>query len=278
MELILGTAQFDGHYGAVRDVSALFPAWDLLQAARREGFSALDTAPAYAGAETAIGQFGWQGRVHTKIAKGIDPGDSLNISLENLRVPSVEVLYFHDPRVLRRPRAYVSRIRDSLPRSKVSLLGVSVYTPEEMETAIQIPELEVIQVPVNLADGRFDSSLFAEAKSRGMRVYARSVFLQGMLLQEAQHLPEDTRALKEVLREISFIVLESGRSAMELAIGWAKSIPGVSGLVLGAETPNQIKQLAVASGSIELDENTLSRLRLLGIKEQRLLDPRMWGK
>lgn len=278
MELVLGTAQFDGRYGRFRDSSAQFPVRQLLKTAWGSGFTTLDTAPAYSGVESAIGEFEWLGQLHTKVARAFDPLDSLLMSLKNLRRCSVEVLYFHDPGVLKNAKEYFKRARHSLPRVRVSFLGASIYTPKEMEAALGIPELEAIQVPVNIADGRFDISLFEQAQSQGVRIYARSLFLQGLLLQEANQLPEEASALRKVVQQMEIIAFETNRSLMDLAIGWARSLPGVAGLVLGAETPNQIRQLATAVDLFELTGDEISRLGALGLQDSALLDPRQWNR
>lgn len=278
MERVLGTAQLDGNYGRFRDSSAGSSVEELLQAALESGFDVLDTAPAYGGAEAAIGDFGWQGKIHTKIARSVAPLESLNASLEALRRESVEVLYFHDPSILYGSEEEFRRVREEVPRSKAHFLGVSIYTPEEMKIALGIPALEVIQIPLNVADGRFDLGLLEQARRQRVRLYARSVFLQGLLLQEAQKLPDEMSSLGKVIQEMAILSSESHRSMLELAIGWARSFPGVIGLVLGAETPEQIHQLASAVGSGELTVAELTRLRSLGLKDSTLLDPRLWRK
>lgn len=94
MELILGTAQLDGRYGRFRNQALIEPD-RFLPAAWELGFSGLDTAPAYEGVESVIGQSGWKGVVHTKISPGVDPVESSQASLRRLQSAKLDVLYFH---------------------------------------------------------------------------------------------------------------------------------------------------------------------------------------
>ena len=59
-ELILGTAQFQSGYGIVRDPEHAHQSdsADILKLVALLGIAALDTAPAYGGAEDVIGQSG----------------------------------------------------------------------------------------------------------------------------------------------------------------------------------------------------------------------------
>lgn len=276
MEKVFGTAQLDGNYGKFRDNSEAFSSKSLIRAASANGFDVLDTAPAYEGAEEKIGQYGWVGRLHTKIAGGVPPLDSLRESLKLLRRQSVEVLYFHNPKVLLSPTEVFKRVRGELPRSKANLLGVSVYTPDEMRRALRIPELEALQIPLNAADGRFELELLEQAKSQGVRVYARSVFLQGLLLQEPDRIPEKLAPLRAVVRELAAVAEDTARSRVETAVGWVRALPGVHGIVLGAETPRQVEQLGQALIAPPLGEAELARLRRIQVTVTDFVDPRRW--
>lgn len=276
MERVFGTAQLDGHYGAFRDTSEIFSARALLRAASDSGFDVLDTAPAYRGAEVEIGEYGWPGQIHTKIAAGIPPLDSLRESLNLLKRQSVEVLYFHNPGVLLSSVELFKRVRDELPRSKANLLGVSIYTPAEMKLALEIPQLEALQIPLNLADGRFDLGLLEQAKFQGVRVYARSVFLQGLLLQDDDRVPEKLAPLRAVVKELSAVVAETERSRLETVIGWVRALPGVHGIVLGAETQTQVAQLGQALNAPPLGDEALARLRRVQVTVADFVDPRRW--
>lgn len=276
MEVILGTAQLDGRYGRFRESFDKSNRANLLEAAWLHGFSVLDTAPAYEGVEKYVGDSGWAGEVHTKLGRGVSETASLQASLTALRRERVDVLYFHDPAVLRDSGTDFKGIRNKLPRSKVQRLGVSIYTPGEMKMALDVPELEAIQLPLNVADGRFDVSLLEQARSQGVCIYARSVFLQGLLLQKAKLTPENLFPLRRVIKEMAAVAEDSQRSIAEVAIGWVRSLPGIYGIVLGAETPKQVEQLGQACQAPALSDAELARLKALQVTDSALLDPRLW--
>ena len=71
----------------------------------------------------------------------------------------------------------------------VASVGVSGYGEEDIDTALaSFERLDVVQVPVSVLDQRLDGSPgIAEVRSRGGRVQARSVFLQGAALASPDH-------------------------------------------------------------------------------------------
>ena len=66
-----------------------------------------------------------------------------------------------------------------LPKHETAKIGVSVYTPEELEKYID--DIDIVQIPLSIADGRFLPFL-PKLRKRGVEIHARSVFLQGKLL------------------------------------------------------------------------------------------------
>jgi aryl-alcohol dehydrogenase-like predicted oxidoreductase len=67
-----------------------------------------------------------------------------------------------------------------LPKHKTAKIGVSVYTPEELERYID--DINIVQLPLSIADGRFLSFL-PRLRERGVEIHARSIFMRGLLLK-----------------------------------------------------------------------------------------------
>ena len=68
---------------------------------------------------------------------------------------------------------------DGLPQHRTAKVGVSVYTPEELDRYID--DIDIVQLPLSIADGRFLPYL-PKLRKRGVEIHARSVFLRGKLL------------------------------------------------------------------------------------------------
>ena len=153
MKLILGTANFGGQYGYGESPS-LAEIERILNVAADVGIEYIYTAPAYSNT-VDFGQF-------KQIQKTPYWGEAY-------------ALLQHDPDGSLGPPARAKYL------GYVQKYGISVYTPEQMKKAARYP-IDIIQVPCNIADNRFIPYL-PELKKRGVEVHARSVFLQGALLE-----------------------------------------------------------------------------------------------
>lgn len=249
----------------------------LLRAASVAGVGAVDTAPAYGAAEETVGALPWTKAVHTKIDPGSDPAESLASSLARLRRDRVDVLYLHDPSAVLHPDSAVMDDAHSLLGRGVGLLGASVYEAEEYDAALSDPRIGAIQVPLNVFDRRIDEGRLSRARSQGVRVYARSVLLQGVLLAQPSWVDGVIDGLGSFVEAFRRIAREFDLRPLDLALGWARSLPGLRGVVLGAGTTGELRGLVSAWVSEPLDDAVLFALRSLDQPPRRLCDPRRWG-
>ena len=277
MELILGTAQLDGRYGLFHQQPRSEPD-QFLRVAWELGFSGLDTAPAYMDVETMIGQFGWKGVVHTKISPGVNPLESCQASLRRLQAATLDVLYFHDPSVLSEGPAFFQAVRERIDKKRVRRLGVSIYKPSELERAMLMPAIEAVQLPLNIADGRHSRELLESASNRGIALYARSVFLQGALLQKEELLPPYLWKLAPAVSGLKEISATFARSPLELALGWVKSFSVIRGVIVGGDQTDQLRAIGDAFKAKPLSKDEASSLLRLQMDDDTVLDPRCWAE
>lgn len=277
MDLILGTAQFDSGYGRFRQHSVKPHPRKFLQRAWKLGVRALDTAPAYDDAEEVIGKSGWAGEVHTKFRAGSPLDESLSFSLQRLNRDFADVVYFHDPDVVFWEQQFFSDVRRRFSRDLVRRLGVSIYSPDQFKRALEINEIEVVQLPLNIADGRFSQSLFRAAQQRNTRVIARSVFLQGAILQSPRNLPEQLVALRPITEALAQASRDFGVSPATIATAWIKRFAHLDGLILGVDSYAQLEENIQSAGRFEIAEDLFDELRRLQINDAAVLDPRLWS-
>jgi aryl-alcohol dehydrogenase-like predicted oxidoreductase len=144
-KLGIGTAGWGKQY-ADRQPPTLKEINRILDYARTVGIDLIDTAPAYE--LPAIDFTGFR-----VVQKTPYTGDCY-------------ALLAHDP-------------AKGLPKHDTAKIGVSVYTPAELE--MYIDDIQIVQLPLSLVDGRF-LTLLPKLRQKGVEIHARSVFLRGMLL------------------------------------------------------------------------------------------------
>lgn len=296
----LGTAQLGLDYGITNRTGR--PPDDeacaILSSALEAGVTHLDTARAYGDSEIRIGQLlsGAGGRlcIMSKVspltalpddAPQCDIRNAIDASVygscRDLRRFCVDVLMFHrSADMWRWDGAATAHLATHVERGTVGALGVSVYSPDEAASCIADPRVTHIQIPFNLLDHRWVGAEFQQALSArsDLKVHARSVFLQGLLLGEPSCWPQWAHEASRLVRDILTLVKSLGRKgAADLCMAYVRSFPWVTSLVLGVETAAQLQELLILSHQSPLkpEEAIVVRSTLRDVPE-RLLNPALW--
>ena len=116
---------------------------------------------------------------------------AIAVSLKNIGVPQLYGIMLHREEMLALwHKGLAEIISKFVARGIVQKIGVSVYSPEKAIEAINTECIDMVQVPTNVLDRRFEKAgVFEIAKMKGKKVYIRSVFLQGLLLMNVDALP-----------------------------------------------------------------------------------------
>lgn len=260
--MTLGTVQLGMNYGIANDGGKPSEevSFSILRTALESGVTTLDTARAYGDSEAVIGRFlkTWEGtmpNIVTKIRKlqgetekelTAFAVESVEGSLRDLGVNKVSAIMLHgaqDPTI--HGTACANAMKYLLDKGYTDRVGVSVYTAQDIQGMLEYDIFSVTQIPMSVFDQRLiaDGSVAALA-ARGYDVFVRSVFLQGLFFLDPDkicdpillaHAAPKIRLLRQIAEEL-------GITVAQLAISFMRSCPGVTSLVLGADTPAQVMQ------------------------------------
>lgn len=202
--LALGTAQFGLDYGIAnrRGRVELPEVRVILDRARRVGIDTVDTATMYGDSERQLGLAGVAGwRVITKLPSVPESAEAsvmdwviseTRASLERLRTPQIDAVLLHRPGQLLSPfgPALYRGLEGVKKQGLVRKIGISVYSPEEIDRVLERYRFDVVQAPLNIVDRRLVTTGWLDRLiASGVEVHARSVFLQGLLLMPARARP-----------------------------------------------------------------------------------------
>ncbi len=278
--MTIGTVQFGMNYGIANDGGQPDEAksFDMLRAAFENGITSLDTAAAYGNSEELIGRFlkTWQGSmpyITTKVPQ--HKGDvsslesyvvnSVEQSLERLGVKKVNAVMLHSVHDMYQFSSAVAEAMEKLVKlGYTDQIGVSVYNKDDVDEMLKYPQYNVTQVPMSIFDQRLIASgATLDLKNRDYTVFVRSVFLQGLFFLDPDRivdpiLLEHAAPKIRVLRQIA---AAEGLSIAQLAIAFMRDTAGVSSLVLGADTPDQVRENITYFESEGLSEAVMARLR-----------------
>ena len=236
---------------------------------------AVDTAPGYGDSELMIGMSGIGTPVHSKLSPETAPSVSVSRSLQRIRRDRLEVVQLHDPGLLEHdPHGVIDASVDLVGRT-IGALGVSIYTADDFDRATTDARISIVQLPFSVADQRLADRLTG-ASSAGTVVVARSAFLQGALLLEPKSLPDHLVALRSVIERVDHVAAGSGRTRYETLVVFVRDTPGVTNVVLGCETIDQLEANVAAFAAAPLTAVERGVLEACAETEVTVVDPRLW--
>ena len=260
----------------------------------------LDTAPSYSYAEYLIGE-------HNKIYKKkkfkiyskLDALPKIKnkkrlfevlkynlINSKKILGSTIKVLFIHKFSDLKKNNYFLIKSLNKINKNKVfKELGVSVYHPSEAIYSLKFKDIKHIQIPFNILDHRWSSKKFLQEvkKNKGVKFHARSIFLQGLLLNYNSW-PKWHKEKNKIIRSIEKFRKEfKFKNKMDLYLSYVQSFKWIKSIILGFETPNQLdyfdKYYRKRKGKNKfnnLRKNMIIKEIKKNIKNKRILLPYLW--
>jgi len=286
LEHYLGTANFGQRYGLTqsdaglseRSISEIFDLLDVIQNIH------IDTSPDYGSTELIVGKLGrskkFMERISTKIPQRTY-GDqhlmkqSVVTSLRHLGVDEFESVLLHglSEDFEDNLSSIEKGLTEILEKGLARFVGLSCYSESEVVTAKNLlPMLTVFQVPENAADQRIlHSSKLLELSSTENKIFVRSTFLQGKLLQAENELTGIFESLKPVVLDLKRVAKSSNLDPLEYCLAYAKSIPWSSGITFGVQSKSELIDIISAL------QRNYPRIEFTNLKvDSHMVDPRNW--
>ena len=281
-EVVLGTMTFGG--SADLDLSR-----QILAAAVDAGVTRIDTANMYTDGASEeflgelLGEHSLQFEVASKVGNpaGIRSSgsplspdaivESVDRSLERLRVDSLDILYFHEPDRDTPVEASLAAMHELHQAGKIKRFGVSNYAAWQIEMIAEHCRREGYLAPTisqqmyNLLARRLEHEYVEYAAVTKLDTVVYNPLAGGMLVRRLDFdmVPESGRFGKSKLGEyyrdrywnedqfeavaaLSEIASKAGIPLLELALRWVLNQPVAHSILLGASRPEQITANAAA--------------------------------
>jgi len=285
--LALGTVQFGLPYGIANLTGQVSrpEAKKMLQLALTKGIDTLDTAMAYGESEARLGELGTNGfKLVTKLPPVPDGCTDISgwirkqvdASLARLGVTEVYGLLLHRSEQLLGPNGQqlylaMQALRD---RGQVKNVGISIYSPNELEAVTKVFQLDLVQAPFNLVDRRLRTTGWLKRlKEDGVEIHIRSVFLQGLLLMQQSALPPKFAPWSDLWQRWHKWLSDHNVSAIQACLAFPLAFPEIDRVVVGADTLNQLAQIfGAVSGTSQVSCPDLQ------CEEENLINPSRWPK
>ena len=255
--IALGTAQFGMPYGIANASGQVTPeeVGRILRKAKECGISTLDTAVVYGESEKVLGAAGVEDfNVISKLPPL--PKEDINVaawvdghveqSLDRLRLSRLDGLLLHRPEDLQgRQGVVLSNVLRSLKEDgRVGKMGISIYEIAEVEPAMQVMEIDMVQAPFNLVGRQLsDSGLLDRLALDGIEVHVRSVFLQGLLLLPIHQLCEKFPVWEDLWAVWDDWLKKTATTPAQACLNFVRSFKSIHRIVLGVDSLSQLNEL-----------------------------------
>ena len=265
-KLIIGTANFGMNYGISVNQKKLLDKdiIDILVSAEKMGIETLDTAISYGDSIERLGNVGVQKfKIICKIPRIPfdikNPSDWYKLSVTNLI----------------KNHKLIQTLLDFKKNKIVKKIGVSIYEKKELEEILKIFKPDIIQCPINIFDNRLTKNNFLKRFSdKGIEIHARSIFLQGLLLQDGNKIPEEFSKFEKLFKKWENWLKLNNLNSLEACIMYTNFISEVTKIVVGINSAVQLKEIIkYKNKNIKFEipkwQNTI---------DKELIDPRKWKK
>jgi len=262
----------------------------MLEIAAAAGINVLDTARAYGDSEKTIGlalaEAGLRDHFHivTKTSASLATDlplaearkairESVETSLRLLRVDRLPAVLLHrdvNP-------AHLDALAELRETGLIARSGVSLGNAVNAARLLPHPFLEAIQAPVNVLDPRFRDATHG-VHARGGLVFARSCYLQGLLLMDDTVTPPHLLIIKPARDFFRKLAEKQGIELSTLFLRAMLDRPDIDSVVVGMENRSQLE------GNIRIFQSPPLPAELLAeIAEfspdlpEWLIDPPQWS-
>jgi aryl-alcohol dehydrogenase-like predicted oxidoreductase len=284
-KLALGTAQFGSSYGIsnIHGQVEIAEIKRILSYAEKVDIRLIDTANSYGAAESNIGSHDLSKfDIVTKLKKISSSGtsmhswvlDQVDTSLTKLGAESIYALLLHSPKDLLSDdgQDLIDALVFVKSKGLVKNIGISIYSPSELDELVPRFLPDIVQTPLNILDNSIVSSGWLYRLSDlGVEIHARSIFLQGLLLQEHKDRHNFFYKWRNELQKVDDWVEYSDQTVLEACLGHALSFEEISYVVVGVTSVLELEQIVTS-----IPETTVRAPEHLSSTDHNLILPTNW--
>jgi len=248
------------------------------------GITLIDTAPAYGFGRSeelvgrAIAEHGERARVliATKVGLEWRAGQvsrnasaeriraEVEDSLRRLRTDYIDIYQVHWPDPLVAVGETAAALRQLFEQGTIRAIGVSNFSPEQMELFRAVAPLHSVQPPYNLFEREIEKDVLPYAKQHGLTVLAYGALCRGLLsgrmrsdtrftgddlrLTDPKFQPRRYRQYLDAVTALDRLARERyGKNVLALAVRWILD-QGPTIALWGARRPDQLSPIEAALG------------------------------
>tara|TARA_B100000886_G_scaffold169003_1_gene115687 strand:- start:11535 stop:12434 length:900 start_codon:yes stop_codon:yes gene_type:complete len=291
-KLCLGTAQFGLNYGITNQIGKpRTKEIDLIiENALNNNIFYFDTANAYGNSERILGN-----KLNNKNVKFITKFNSgvkdcfskeeiskldknFEFTLKSLKTNKIDSLLIHEAKDMRKRNNHLllNWFHTLKSQGKINRVGISIYEETDLDS-IPLNEIEIVQMPVSIYDQRLlRDSFINKLLENKISIHIRSIFLQGLLLQNSKKWPSHINQ-SFLNHHISYEKELSSKniSFMDAALTFVKNLNFPELVIFGVTSNSELKSI-IESWNCKKSLNNRLDFKLLKWDIKEDIDPRNW--
>lgn len=283
MKLALGGAQFGLDYGLEKNKKIeKNEIYKIKKLAKKFKVSFIDTAISYNDSESIIGNNKLNNfKIITKIK--LPNKNILNInkwstriinqSLVNLKTNKIYAILFHDYKDLlgNNGKKFLNFLIHLKKKKFYSKIGISIYSPYELDIVWKFWKPDLVQVPFNVFDQRIVRSGWLDRlKIENKEIFVRSCFLQGLLLGNFNN-HRYFRPYKKEINSFFNWCKKKKISNLKACIHFVKQYSKIDNLIVGFQNSEQLQKILNI-----FTEKQIKVPNIFNCNKINLIDPRRW--
>lgn len=249
----------------------------------------IDTAPIYGNIENEIGKFHLQNnsefRIWTKVSD-LEKKSQLNTdkilvsvkeSIEKTKCNKLYGLYLHQNDIFIMSDKFVQAGLKLVKEDNLtSLVGVSIYSEEELRFSLALDIIDIIQIPVNAAN-TYLYNIAKENNVHNKRIIGRSLLLQGTMLN-IESIKNNFNFRNDILTQVNALKklsIKYNYDYIKMILSYIGSLNGLSNFILSSRNYENFKKL-VKYVDYVLPRNLKLEIDNISNKNEKWSNPRNW--
>jgi len=284
MKLVLGSAQFGMNYGILKNRKINFHELKKIKnLCLKSNIRFIDTASGYGDSENVIAKSKLNYlNIITKIK--LPKNKNLNLerwvskeivkSLKKLKINKVYAVLIHNYKDLlgSRGKNYLFFLRQLKKKKIINKLGLSIYSTNEIKKIWKFWKPDIIQVPFNVIDNQIlNSKWLVILKKFKIKIFARSIFLQGILVNRHDNL-KFKKKHKDVLNRFKNWCSKNGISNIKGCLHFVKQYKKIDYLIVGFNNYTHLKEIIDC-----YKEKQFKVPKIFSLNDPKLIDARKWS-
>ena len=155
----------------------------------------------------------------------------------------------------------------------IQKIGISIYDKKSINKIKYFDCVDIIQLPINLIDRKFIKKRTINFfKKNKIKIQARSIFLQGLLLDNVSNLKSNKFKRNLTLIKFDEWVKKNKTTSLKACVAFIKNLNYLDSFVIGVENCSQVREIIYLLKS----KKKYNYPKNIYTSDKKITDPRTW--